>query len=270
MRPRGKRINAPKQERIDAEDQTYIVPAVDRAARILSLLKTEGREMTIAQIADATGWHKGSVHRLLVTLNCHGLLDRDVMTKRYSLGVALLEYGRVALKGLDIRHTAKSFLKALADHSGETAALSVLRGSKITIVDSEESQNPMRVALNIGMSAPATTTSNGKAVLAYLPESQLNEILKIEGLPAATGKSITKIRAYRMDLAGIRKRGYATDYGEYQEWIVGVSAPLFDSRGQVMGALSVAGPIIRMTKAKVRDYGKKCVEMTTQLSAMLR
>jgi IclR family acetate operon transcriptional repressor len=205
-----------------------------------------------------------------VTLNYHGLVDRDVMTKRYSLGVALLEYGRVALKGLDIRHVAKPFLKALVDYSGETAALAVLRGTRITIVDTEESPNPMRVSLSIAMGAPATTTSNGKAVLAYLPEKQLNEIIKIEGLPTKTKKSITKIKAYRTELAAIRKRGYATDFGEYQEWIVGVSAPIFDAQGQVMGAISISGPLFRMTKERVRNYGKKCAEMTIQISALLR
>ena len=270
MRRQEHKPVAPKRKGIGEEASAYIVPAADRAARILSLLKTEGREMTIAEIADATGWHKGSVHRLLVTLNYHQLVDRDVMTKRYSLGVALLEYGRIALKGLDIRHVAKSFLKDLVDYSGETASLSVLRGTKITIVDVEESPNPMLVSINIGMAAPATTTSNGKVVLAYLPESQLKEIIRIEGLPSATKKSITSIRAYRAELATVRKRGYATDFGEYQEWIAGVSAPVFDARGQVLGALSVAGPLIRMPKEKVRNYGKKCAEMTSQLSAMLR
>ena len=215
MRRQEHKPVAPKRKGIGEEASAYIVPAADRAARILSLLKTEGREMTIAEIADATGWHKGSVHRLLVTLNYHQLVDRDVMTKRYSLGVALLEYGRIALKGLDIRHVAKSFLKDLVDYSGETASLSVLRGTKITIVDVEESPNPMLVSINIGMAAPA-------------------------------------------------------DFGEYQEWIAGVSAPVFDARGQVLGALSVAGPLIRMPKEKVRNYGKKCAEMTSQLSAMLR
>ena len=271
MQPHIKKRQATSKGRtIEAATRAYIVPAADRAARILSLLKTEAREMTIAEIAETTGWHKGSVHRLLVTLNYHGLVDRDIMTKRYTLGIALLEYSRVALKNLDIRHMAKSYLKALVDYSGETAALAVLRGTQITIVDTEESLNPMRVSLNIAMGAPATTTSNGKAVLAYLPESQLSEIIKIEGLPAKTDKSITKITAYRTELASVRRRGYATDFGEYQEWIAGVSAPVFDARGQVMGALSIAGPIFRMTKEKVRDYGKKCAEMTAQLSAMLR
>ncbi len=248
----------------------YIVPAVDRAARILSLLRNEGRAMTIAEIADTTRWHKSSVHKLLVTLNHHGLLDRDAVTKGYSLGIALSEYGRIASSRSDILHAAKSFLKALADYSGETAALAVLRGTQMIIVDVEESPAQLRVSLTLGMRSPATATSNGKAVIAYLPESQASEIIQAEGLLAATPNSITKLDHYTMELAGIRERGYATDFEEYQKGIVGVSAPVFDSRNQPIGALSVAGPASRMTKDKIRNCGKKVKEITAQLSAMIR
>ena len=263
--------SAPKRRRSNGTFRlAYIVPAVDRAARILSLLKTESREMNIAEIADATGWHKSSVHKLLVTLEYHGLLDRDPVTKRYSLGVALSEYGRIALNGLDVVHAAKSFLQELVDSSHETAGLAILNGTRMTLVDVEESPEQVRVSLRVGMMAPATTTSNGKAVLAYLPENRVAEIIAAEGLPAATKRSITKPAAFRTDLAATRKRGFATDYQEFQEGITGVSAPVFDSRGQVIGALSLAGPAFRMTREKSLLYGRKCAEMAAKLSAMLR
>jgi DNA-binding IclR family transcriptional regulator len=254
----------------EAYNPHYIVPAVDRAARILSLLRTEGREMTIAEIADATGWHKSSVHKLLVTLNYHGLLDRDALTKRYSLGVALSEYGRIALNNLDIRYAAKPFLKTLVECSGETAGLSILRGTKMIFVDIEEPQIQIRVSLFVGMRSPVTATSNGKAVLAWFPESRLNEIIQIEGLPATTKKSIVKPAAFRAELAATRERGYATDFEEFEEGVAGVSAPVFESSGQVMGAICVAMPAFRMRKDKIRRYGKKCAELASQLSSLLK
>ena len=97
----------------------YLVPAVDRALRILELLKMEGREMTLMEIAKATGWHKSSVHKLLVTMNHHGVLERDPLTRRYYIGITMAEYGRIALNNLDIRVTAKPFLKELMDYSNE-------------------------------------------------------------------------------------------------------------------------------------------------------
>jgi len=258
------------KERRGGRNPSYIVPAVDRAIRILSLLRGREREMTIAEVTQATGWHKSSVHKLLVTLNDHGLLDRDPATKRYSLGVALSEYGRIALSGLDVRQAAKPFLKALVEYSGETAALSILRGIRMTLVDVEESPFEVRVALVVGMNEPATVTSNGKALLAYLPEDRANQIIREAGLPAMTRKSITKSGRYRQDLVGVRARGYAIDCGEYQDGITGISAPVLDSKGQVIGALSIAGPSFRMKRDKLRDYGKKCSESAAQLSALLK
>jgi DNA-binding IclR family transcriptional regulator len=254
---------------METNKRAYIVPAVDRAAHILSLLRTE-KHMTIAEIADATGWHKSTVHKLVVTLNYHGLLDRDRLTKRYSLGALLTEYGRIALNNLDFRNVAKPILKALVDDSRETAALAILRGSQVILVDVAEPQIQIRVSLSIGMTAPATTTSNGKAVLAWLPESQVNEVMQIEGLPAMTRKSIINPELFRADLAAVRERGYATDFEEYQEGVTGISAPVFDSRKQVIGAISLAVPAYRMTRSKIRKYGKKCAEMTAQLSSMLQ
>jgi DNA-binding IclR family transcriptional regulator len=267
----GKKLdNNPENGPEGAFPSRYIVPAVDRAARILSLLGAEGREMTIAQIADATGWHKSSVHKLLLTLNYHGLLDRDQVTKRYSLGVMISEYGRIALNGLDVRKVAKPFLKALVEYTGDTAALAILRGTKITLVDIEESSARVHVSLSIGMKTPATTTSNGKAVLAYLPKSRCMEIMRIEGLPAMTKKSITNPEAFLQDLVSVRRRGYATDYEEYQEGVFGISAPVFDSEEQVLGALYIARPAFKTAKDKTRQYGSKCAEIVAQLSAKLK
>jgi DNA-binding IclR family transcriptional regulator len=250
------------------DKRAYIVPAVDRAARLLSLLRTE-TQMTISEITEATGWHKSSVHKLVVTLNHHGLLDHDESTRKYSLGAVLAEYGRIAMKGLDIRHAARSFLKELVNYSNETTALSILRGTKIVIVDVEEPQIQVRVSLSIGMSAPATATSNGKVMLAWLPEERINEIMRAEGLASTTKNSITQAVVYRKDLAAIRERGYATDFEEYQEGVSAVSAPIKNSRGEPTGAICVAVPSFRMTRDKARTYGRKCAEVTAQLSAIL-
>ncbi len=247
----------------------YLVPAVDKALRILAMLKSEGREMTMAEIARATGWHKSSVQKLLVTLNHYGVVERDEMTKRYRLGLTLAEYGRVALNNLDIRHSAKPFLKELVDSSGETAVLAILHETKMVMVDKKEPVVQIRASPFIGTRFPATATSNGKALLAWLPEDRVYEIMQIEGLPAFTKNSTTNPAAYQKELNATRKRGFAVDQEEFQEGVSGVSAPVFNLRGQVIATLSLVGPAFRMTEAKIRDYGKKCAELAAQLSAKL-
>jgi DNA-binding IclR family transcriptional regulator len=250
------------------EPYEYIVPAVDRAARILRLLRTRGHGMTLAEVTEATGWHKSSVHKLLVTLSHHGLLDRNEVTRHYSLGIALIDYGHYVLGKLDIADAAKSFLKELADYTGETANYSVLRGTRMVIVDSVESRIDLRVVPPIGTMHSLTTESNGKAVLAFLPENQVHKLIETEGLPAFTRNSITEPRALLRELAAVRRRGYATDFEEFREGISAVSAPVFNADRNVMATLAVTAPAFRLTKEKAQDYGKKCVDAAARLSAI--
>lgn len=248
----------------------YLVPAVDRAFRILALLKTEGREMTLMEIANATGWHKSSVHKLLITLMHHGVLERDPSTKRYYLGISLAEYGRIALNKLDIRLTAKPFLKELVDYSQETAVLAILKGTKMIMIDKREPFRNIRVSPFIGMRFQATATANGKALLAWLPEDKVREILQIEGIPKSTKKSIMDVDAYNADLEETCRRGYAVDREEVYEGVSGVAAPVLAPGGNAIATLSIVGPEFRMTDEKVCDFGTKCVELAAELSARLR
>jgi DNA-binding IclR family transcriptional regulator len=229
------------------------------------LLGTRTREMTLAEIASATGYHNSSVHKILVTLCHQGFLDRDETTKRYSLGIALVRCGQAALDNLHIKHSAKSILRELADYSGETANLAVLSGTKIVIVDVMESPVELRVSPPIGTMDSVINKSNGKAVLAWLPESLVNTIIKREGLPARTKRSITNVKLYRKELAAVRKQGYAADFEEFQEGISAVSAPVFNAEGQVVATLSIVGPAFRMTKGKMELYGQRCAKAAAQL-----
>jgi DNA-binding IclR family transcriptional regulator len=252
------------------DNYEYIVPAVDRAARILSLLKGHAHGMTITEVTEATGWHKSSVHKLLVTLTHHGLLDRNQITKRYSLGIRLVEYGQFVLGKIDLRQEARSFLELLAEYSGETSNYCIRRGDKVVIADSVECRDALRVTPPIGTMDPIIAKSNGKAILAFLPDKQVDRILYREGLPAFTKRSVTSPETFRIELAKIRNQGYATDFEEFQEGVSAVSAPLINGDRHIMGTLSVVGPSFRMTRDKMKLYGTKCSEAAKSFSSHIR
>ena len=254
----------------DKDISKYIVPAVDRAVRILLLLSARSREMTLAEIAAETGWHKSSVHKILVTLEHHGFLDRNEATKRYALGIGLAKCSQFLLNNLSINQSSKIVLSELADFSGETSTFAILRDTKIVIVDVMEPHGELRVSPPIGTIDPVTAKSNGKAVLAWLPEDRVNEIIRIEGLPSKTRNSITKAKIFQNELKTVREQGYAFDIEEFQEGISAVSAPIFGTEGQVLGTLSLVGPAFRMTKEKMHRYGRKCAAMASQLTPLIR
>jgi IclR family transcriptional regulator, KDG regulon repressor len=248
----------------------YMVPAVDRAVRILSMLSNGNQGMTLAEIASATGWHKSSIHKILVTLDHHGFLDRNEATKRYTLGIELMRCGQSVLNNLHFNHSARSLLKELADYSGETATLAILRGTLMVIVDVVQSPGELRVSPPVGTMDPVTAKSNGKAVIAWLPDDRVDEIIKMIGLPSKTRNSIIKGKLYRNELAAVRKQGFAIDIEEFQEGISAVSAPVFISERQILGTLSIIGPSFRMTEEKLKLYGRKCAKAADQLSLLIR
>lgn len=258
-----------EQVREQARETTDLVPAVDNALRILEALKGDGREYTIVEIAKELGLNKSTVHRLLATLSFHGVVQRDDASKRYRLGVALVEYGSVALNNVDIHRTAKPFLKTLMEMSGETACLGILRATEVVIVDKAEPAVQIRVSPHVGWRFPATLNSLGKAMLAWLPEERIDEIMRRHGLPARTPKSVTDSAAYRAELAATRQRGYATDFEEFYDSVKGVAAPIFDTRGTVVASVAIAGPAFRMADERMADLGGKCVEVAREISRRL-
>lgn len=246
-----------------------LVPAVDKAFRVLDVLKVEGREYTIVEIAKEIGLNKSTVQKLLVTLSHYGVVQRDESTKRYSLGIALAEYGRIALQNIDIRQIAKPFLQTLSERTGETAVLAVQRGTKVVMVDKREPPVQIRVSSPVGRRYPMTASVMGKTLMAWLTEDRCDEIMRKEGLPAMTPSSITDPAIYRAELAKIRERGYATDHEEFHPEVHGVAAPVFNSRGRIVAALAVGGPAFRMTEDKMENCARKCVELAKELSSKL-
>jgi DNA-binding IclR family transcriptional regulator len=122
----------------------------------------------------------------LLTLDHHGLLASRSGHEEVFLGVALIEYGRAVLNGFDIQHAAKPSLKALAQYSGESTAVAILRGTRMTLAEVEESAAQVRISLTVGYDDFGDGNISRRAVLAHLPEDQLDEILRIEGLAKNT------------------------------------------------------------------------------------
>ncbi len=255
--------------RRNIENDLYLVPAVDRALNILFLLRDKNSDMSTIEIADEIGLNRSTVHKLALTLYHHGILERNSVTKRYSLGIALVSLGQTVLKNLDIRRAAEPYLRELVEYAKETAVLSILRGTKVVIADAIEPKSIHRVVPIVGDITPATATSNGKAILAWLPEHQVDRIIQTEGFPALSKKSITDPEDFAAELTTIRKRGFATDIEEFYKGLCAVSAPLFNSELHAIGTLSVLGPAYRMAEKDLIRYGKKCVELASKLSKKL-
>lgn len=245
------------------------IQSLNRALLILDLLKENPNGLRITEIAKALNVAKSSAHRLTTTLNNFGYVKQDSETKKYSLGLKLVELGDVVLQSLDIRTVASPFLHELANELGETVHLVIRENSEIVYIDKIESPQTIRMYSRIGKRAPLHCTGVGKAILAYLPESIRNKIINEKGLQKFTEYTITTKEDLLRNLEEIRKRGYSIDDQEHELGIRCVAAPIFNHKNEVIAGISVAAPTFRFQTEMIETYANRVTKNASQISLSL-
>jgi DNA-binding IclR family transcriptional regulator len=181
----------------------------------------------------------------------------------------LFELGSRAVARVDVRERAEPFLRRLVVETGETAHIALLSGGEMLSVINVESRKKLRTPTTVGGRTPVHCTAVGKAVLAYLPDHELELLLARLRFERFTRRTITTRRALRAELDRVRALGYAVDNEEIEEGLRCVGAPIRDSAGRVAAAISVAGPVFRMTDERLPELSRSVVEAARDLSADL-
>lgn len=244
----------------------YRVQVLDRALAALEVLAARSSECSLAEICAVLKLHKSTVHRLMMVLEQHRLVDKNPDTGRYRLGLKLFEFGSKALGAIDLRRHAKPYLDRLQRELGETVFFCMLDDGQAFYLEKIESQQSVRTACTVGSRAPAYCTAVGKAMLAELPDAEVSEIVRRWGLKPITPNTITSASALRAELRAIRSRGYAVDNEEKELGLRCVSAAVRGESGKLLAALSVSGPAFRVTKERVPEIGKAVMQAAGELS----
>ena len=254
--------------RTSTERPVYRVQVIERAVDILQVLSEDSRELGAGELGERLSLHKSTVHRLLTVLDQHRLIRRNAETGRYTLGLRLFEFGTRAVRGLQLRDQAQPHLDQLARETGETAHICVFDNGEMVSVAYAEGPRSIRMPATVGRRTAAYCSAVGKAVLAFLPESVLDEVLT-RPLHARTEKTLVTRAALLADLRQVRIRGYAVDNEEREKGLRCVGAPVWNYSGEVAAAVSVAGPSFRITRTRVPTIARAVVAMTRRLSADL-
>jgi IclR family acetate operon transcriptional repressor len=254
--------------RIDAESPEhpgYSIRAVQRVCDLLDLLQREPSGASLVRAAEVTRLPKSSAFRYLVTLEQRRYVERDPTTGDYRLGLALLPMQARQLDLLTRR--ARPYLDRLQADFGETANLGLLDGNRVVYLDIVESPHAMRLVASRGDRDLLHSTALGKAIAAQLPVERVRAILRAEGMPRRTPRTITTQRNYLAQLDVIREQGYAVDDGENELGVrcVGVALP-----GERLPlAISVAGPAARLTSDHVPKIAERLQAAASSLAAEL-
>jgi IclR family acetate operon transcriptional repressor len=244
------------------------VRSVDRAASLLLALGESRGEAGVTELARRLGLHKSTASRLLATLQRRGLVEQDEETGKYRLGLAVIRLAEHAERTLDLRAIAMPDLDRLARATRETTGLGVLHGDQCLTVAQADGPNMVALGDWTGRSAPIHSIAAGKVLLASLPEREVLRLVR-RGLDRFTDRTITQLEPLLEELARVRRRGYATAFGEYDPELNAVAAPVHDARGTVIAAVDLWGPAFRVNAQRLPDLARQVREAAAAVSVRL-
>ncbi len=246
----------------------YAVHAVDRALDVLELLRDAGRPVGLQEISQRLKIVKSSGFRLLCTLERRGYVERLDDDGRYQLGAKWLSYRDGATTRRSLTEIALPHMRRLLDAYGETINLGVLRDGEVLYLEILESPHSFRMAARAGTRSPVHSTALGKAIAAYLPEDEIDTIIRTRGLPSRTVRTVNSPATWKRELARTRARGYSEDNAENEPEASCIGAPIFGGDGQVVGAISLSGPTSRVRGLKPAA-ARALVEVCSTISRAL-
>jgi len=238
------------------------VRSVERALDILQSFVTQPSN-EVSEIQKSVGLSRPTLYRLLNTLEQKGFLRSSGDPRRYQLSHIAIQLGNAWLSLLDIAQISEPFLHRLWELSGETVALIVPLGERERILAREiPSRNPLSLSLGVGHIAPLHRGTSGKVILAFLPELGLQSVLR--SIPGRKERG-SLMRA----LEDIRREKYCISLGEVLVGGASISSPVFDRRGAVVGAVTVFGPMARLTGANQSRCSKLVCRAADDMSTAL-
>lgn len=256
-------------------DGTKQVQGAQVVGRVATLLRIVGRApdrgALLPEIVKASGLTRPTVYRLLNSLALEGLLDHDATTNAWHLGPEMYVMGAVAASRYAIEDIARPSLQRLAEETGESAFLSIRRGSETVCLMRVEGSFPVRsFVLHEGVRFPLGVASAGLAIMAFMPEEEVDRLLGGEEARVRNfgpGHTTLDIRS---NLRSIRETGYSVNPGLILEGSWGMGAAVFDPQGEPAWALSLTGIEQRFRPERQQQLGRLLLEEAHLITRELR
>jgi IclR family transcriptional regulator, pca regulon regulatory protein len=222
-------------------------------ARGLDVIKAFGPEtpqMTLSEVARATGLTRAAARRFLLTLAELGYVRSD--GREFSLRPKVLELGYAYLAGLSLNEVAAPHLEDLVAQTRESSSVAVMDGEEIIYVVRVPTKRIMNASISVGTRFPAYATSMGRVLLAHLPDDQLEAYLKNACLQQITKRTVTDPGRLKDLLKTVRAQGYAMTDQELEEGLRSAAVPLRDANGTVVAAMNISTHASRVNMDELR------------------
>lgn len=245
------------------------VQTVDRLVKIIDSFSSSRRSWTLTDLSEYLDLPKSTLHRFLRSLEAHGIVRQEEDSKQWHLGYRLLVWGSLAEKSTALQDVARPVMRNLTRETGETTILTVYQSHEVICVEKVESSHPVRLALEVGVRRPPHAGASSKALMAFLSEDEIEDIVRSQGLPRLCVNTITDRDELYAELARIREQGYAQSVEETDLGAWGVATPIRGWDGEVIAAIGLAGPIPRFGDELARRYVARCEEAAKRISSAL-
>ncbi|GAC1393686.1 MAG: DNA-binding transcriptional regulator KdgR [Ktedonobacteraceae bacterium] len=205
--------------------------------------------MSPQEIAARTLLPLPTVYRLVQAMSEHGMLEKEGQHVR--LGITLMHLGALVAEGIDLRKQTLPHLRWLNEQTSENAELHVRHGEARIVLETVRSSHSLRPFAAIGAPLPLHLGAAGKVLLAWLPPSERDALLKVS-VTCFTSTQSVALSALIEQLEQIKSTGWATSDGERAPGVAAIAAPIVDAQGKIVGAIALTAPSIRLS-AKQRQ-----------------
>lgn len=239
----------------------------DRALDILSLFREDKLVWTGTEIADQLGVARSTGYRYLQSLVNSGFIEEAGVGFR--LGPRIFELARLARAGISLLDIAIPVMGSLAADVNETVLLTRRSGRFVVCLDLVEAAQPVRLSYERGHVLPINAGAAAEVLLAFAPPDEAAAILEAAPLERFTDKTLTDPEVLQARLKQIRADGVAVSHGELDEQILGVAAPIYDARGSVVAAVSVAALASRVARGQLKGIKAAVQSAAAKISDQL-
>jgi len=240
------------------------VQAVERACRLLDEVIKAGQPLSVGELSRTTDLHQSTTSRLLLSLERHGFVEREGARGRVRMGQSLLRLMQSRSSRQVLLEAADPILMELGRATDETVNLGIPVAGGVDHIAQVDAPHILATTNWVGRVIPLHCSSTGKVFLAFgvvaLPSGPLERF---------TPSTLSDRAELEAELAIVRRRGFATLIDELEPGLRAVATPVVGSRGDVVAALAVSGPAVRLPKRRLRHHAELLAQASAALSSRL-
>jgi len=236
---------------------------------ILDCFTLKNPEQGVSEIARKLDMQKSKVSRVLSTFESLGVVRKSPNNHKYHLGPKLLEWATIVMGNTDLRTCALPHMEKLRTITEEAVNIYIAQGDYRICIERLESPQTIGMVSRIGNPVPLNAGAAGKLILAYFTDEKRNDLLSRIQFSKFTENTITNRNTFNKELKKIVQQGYATSFQEHVPIAASLAAPIRNFHGEVIAALTVGGPSMRLTKKKMREFVPHIKEAADNISREL-